>query len=835
MQLDNQLLILFFTLASHWRQKPLQLATMIVGLAAATALFSGVQALNEEARASYAEASDILGANQFSSIVAKDRQTFPQEKYIDLRRRGLPVTPVIHGSVKIDGISINLMGIDIVTLPQSNAPVTLMPDPSQGSDNATNQFDLVKFITPPWQAAASPVLIDRLRISPDTTIDAQDHGSLPPLFPLKTVPPQTIILDIGAAQSILEMAGVVSELFYVGDHMSPQHRKTIISLGFDILDPGQENDIEQLTSSFHLNLAAFGFLSFLVGLLIVHAAAGLAFEQRRPIFRTLMACGINRSTLMFSLTLEVMIIAIVAGTIGIFLGYIIAASLLPDVSKTLQGLYGAVVADTLVARPLWLLLGLGMSIAGAFIASARFVFQLHGLPILKTAYPEAWRAKQSQSLRWQSIGAGLFLILLVISNIVGSGLLKGFVMMGCLLCAAALLLPACLTGMLALASRFFSKTVLLEWFFADTRQQLSGLSLALQALLLALAVNIGVGTMVGSFRTTFTSWLDQRLAAELYVNPGDNVSYREIENWLSRKKGVKAVLPAAFKEARSGGLPLSIFAFTPNSIYRDHWPLLDKSPDAWDRLKSTENVLINEQFARRENVWAGDSVAVTLADGEKTAQIVGVYSDYGNTKAEIMVPLSTLTAWYPATEASLFVVRADPSLVSELVNDLKNTFSLNDKQLIDQQALKSFSVAVFEQTFLITNALNVLTLIIAGIALFTSLLSLATARLPQLAPLWAVGVPRAILSRFELARALVLALMTSVLALPLGISIAWMLTAIVNVEAFGWKLPIIIFPGDLFTLMVLAAGTAFASAFVPALQLRRTSNAQLLRLFAQEK
>ena len=42
------------------------------------------------------------------------------------------------------------------------------------------------------------------------------------------------------------------------------------------------------------------------------------------------------------------------------------------------------------------------------------------------------------------------------------------------------------------------------WAWADSRQQLSGLSLALMALLLALAVNVGVGTMVGSFETAFT-------------------------------------------------------------------------------------------------------------------------------------------------------------------------------------------------------------------------------------------------------------------------------------------------------------------------------------------
>ena len=48
-------------LLSHWRYRPLQLVTLIVGLALATGLWTGVQAINSEARSSYAEAASVLG------------------------------------------------------------------------------------------------------------------------------------------------------------------------------------------------------------------------------------------------------------------------------------------------------------------------------------------------------------------------------------------------------------------------------------------------------------------------------------------------------------------------------------------------------------------------------------------------------------------------------------------------------------------------------------------------------------------------------------------------------------------------------------------------------
>src|SRR5262249_59385089 len=93
--------------------------------------------------------------------------------------------------------------------------------------------------------------------------------------------------------------------------------------------------------------------------------------------------------------------------------------------------------------------------------------------------------------------------------------------LGAVRLGAALALPAILERVLALGERG-SERPLARWFWADSRQQLSGLSLALMALLLALAVNVGVATMVESFSRTFVTWLDGRLASDVYVFAKDD-------------------------------------------------------------------------------------------------------------------------------------------------------------------------------------------------------------------------------------------------------------------------------------------------------------------------
>ena len=57
-------------LVSHWMRRPLQLAMLLAGLMLATALWSGVQAVNAEARASYATAADRLGTGALPRLEA---------------------------------------------------------------------------------------------------------------------------------------------------------------------------------------------------------------------------------------------------------------------------------------------------------------------------------------------------------------------------------------------------------------------------------------------------------------------------------------------------------------------------------------------------------------------------------------------------------------------------------------------------------------------------------------------------------------------------------------------------------------------------------------------
>ncbi len=454
--------------------------------------------------------------------------------------------------------------------------------------------------------------------------------------------------------------------------------------------------------------------------------------------------------------------------------------------------------------------------------------------MLALANAQAWHHAHARWLRRQAWVATLLGLTALGAVLFGDSLGSGFLLMGTLLLGAALALPVLLNALLnRLLGR--SRSVLGQWFLADCRQQLPALSLALMALLLALAANIGAGSMTSGFRQTFSNWLEQRLTAELYLNPENPAQSRKLHTWLDQQPTIQAVLPAWQVSVQLQGWPADLFGVINHITYRQHWPLLESvAGDPWDQLANDDTLMLSEQLARRLKVHLGDRLPIPTPQGPWSPRIVAIYADYGNPKGHLIVNAEHFLRHWPQLAPSRFNVRIAPAAVPSLVHELQANFALEDSRIVDQTQLKGWSTQVFERTFAATAALNSLTLGVAGVALFISLLTQSQSRLGQLAPLWALGVTRRQLMLLNLGQTWLLAVLTLILALPLGLLLAWCLDAVINVQAFGWRLPLQVFPVQLAQLMALALlATLLASAW-PLIKLYRSRPADLLRTFANE-
>jgi len=788
-------------LMSYWRRNLLQLVTLLAGIALATALWSGVQAVNAEARASYDAAAATLGEGRFDHLRAADGGSIDQETFVAIRRAGWLVSPIVEG--RISGMRV--IGLDALTAPIGIAPVSL-----------TEQADLGSFLSGGGQIFGRTDALAAL----EGTVEAE-------LIADPNIAPETVLTDLVFAQELLGREGEFDRLLIAP--IQPKQQSTLSEIGTNLtrISAQSRSDIGRLTDSFHLNLTAFGFLSFAVGFFIVHSAIGLAFEQRRPMIRTVRALGVPLRTLLALMMVELFFFALVAGVAGVILGYFIASALLPDVAATLQGLYGANVSGTLEFRASWWATGLLIALGGTTIASVSAFLKLAKMPLLAGGQIRAHVMAAGHRAMVLAISAAACAGLAVVLAMTADGLVSGFALLASVLIGAALALPLILDRMLR-ASQSLSSGAKAQWFWADARQQLPGLSLALMALLLAMAANVGVSTMVSSFRLTFVDFLDQRLASELYLTVEEDRA-EEITGYLEPR--VEAILPIVSAEAQIKGVETEVFGARVHSTQRDNWTFLEAIADPWDEVAGGIGILLNEQLARRSETWPGATVAL----GGQSLKVVGVYGDYGNPIGQAIVSEDVFADLYPQEIANNFGLRISVYQVDELLTDLETQFGLSLENAINQAEIKAFSLQVFERTFTVTAALNVLTLAVAGFAILMSLLTLAAMRVPQLAPVWAVGITRRSLGRLELLRVLILASFTILIAVPLGIVLAWVLLAVVNVAAFGWKLPLFLFPADYLQLAIFSLLAAILAAFWPALKLTRLRPAELLKVFANER
>ena len=779
-------------LLSHWWRNPVQLFAYLAGLALATALWSGVQAINSEARVSYDAAAKTLGEGQYDLLIPKQGNRIPQDVYVLLRKSGWMVSPVIESRIN----DVRLIGIDLVT-------------------SATGLPNLVK--------GPSATTYDTLLANEETALKI---SMLANVRVDKSIAPGIAIGDIGLVQRMLKRDDL-SRLILLPNQPITQPSLSMVAPNLRVQSAHTVTNVSELTGSFHLNLTAFGLLSFAVGLFIVNSTIGLAFEQRRGMIRTIRSLGVPMRTLIVLITFEMMTLAVIGAGFGIILGYFIAAFLLPDVAATLRGLYGAQISGTLELRASWWVSGMVLALIGTAVALSSRVWQIVQMPLLASAKPRAWVVATGSRFRLQLIVAITLLFTTVPLALILEGLLVGFILLGCLLLSAALALPPLLGGILTLVQKY-TVAPIWEWFWADTRQQLPGLSLALIALLLAVSANIGVSTMVSSFRQTFIAFLDQRLAPELFVEVETANQSAALEMFLMNRQ--IEVLPLLTTQVIIADLPVDLYGIRVGQTYRNNWIFLDNTLNVWDVIESGKAVVVNEQFARRADLWVGSLVQVNR---DLILPIAGVVGDYGNPQGQVIITERMFKDLYPNLYASNFGVRTKDA--SDLRSQIVNTLGIKNSSIINQVGIKALSLEVFERTFVVTSALNVLTLGVASFAILMSLLTLADLRVPQLAPIWALGLTRRRLAWLELLRAVFLAGIVFVCAIPMGLALAWILLTIINVEAFGWQLPMYLFPLKYLELGGFALIAAFFAAMWPAVRLIRTPPSTLLRIFARER
>ena len=800
----------------HWFRKPVQLIFLFLGVSLATTLWSSIQILNSQAKNSYENAILVVSSNQNKIIVSKNDGLIPFETFSKLRRNNWPVTPILEGHL-LEKKHIKIIGID---------PFTLSKNSKIYRSFFEKRESLEDFLIYKKTAFASTETINEIS---NLNLDLE-------LVEIDTLMKNFILVDISIAEDLLNKKGKISRFELT--NIAPKDKKLLAEIGLEIKDSETSNDLKQLTKSFHLNLTAFGFLGFVVGLFIVYSTLNLSFEQRKSSFTSLRFMGVSIKSLVLSSLLEIIFLSSISGLLGIFFGHILASSLLPDVASTLNNIYGAEITDQLKFSIKEIFIALLMPVMGTILISTGFLLQIYKLepnidrsPILKIYFNSIGRLTPTFIL--------LILFIFSIFILAGpKGLFLSFILMGILIISSALILPLFLRFVLSyIIFSFEFKNPILIWFFNDTYKQVRRISLSLNALMLSIAVTIGVDNMVKSFEETFSIWLDQRLITEMYMRTNSESIEKKISMLMEQEENIIEIYPIIETKSFFNKSKISVVGFKPKEIYIDSWPIVDKSEDIWKKIQKHDGIIINEQFHYKFKVNIGDQIETTnILKSKNTLKstVVGIYPDYGNSFPQIMINLDRFEQYYLNIYPSNFAIDIKKGKFNEVSELIQKKYANLDIDIINQATIKEFSKDVFDKTFAVTRSLSEAMIIIATLTLLTSLFSLSEIRVINLSPLWALGITRTTLLKIEFAQFLFLILITLLFAIPVGLLICFLLTNYINISAFGWKLPYDFYPTMWIKTFIISIICCMISITLPTFLMFKNSTSLMIKRYKNE-
>ena len=177
--------------------------------------------------------------------------------------------------------------------------------------------------------------------------------------------------------------------------------------------------------------------------------------------------------------------------------------------------------------------------------------------------------------------------------------------------------------------------------------------------------------------------------------------------------------------------------------------------------------------------------------------------------------------------ALILASNADPDTVT---TDLRaHLIDFPNVQVNPSRLLRQDAMAIFDRTFAITAAMQLITTLVAFIGVLSSLLALQLEKAREMGILRALGLTIAEMRRLTLWETGLLGASAGLLSLPTGYILAWILIFIINQRSFGWTLQMQVNLAPFVEAFLLSVGAALLAAFYPLWRLSHMEIAEALR------
>lgn len=841
---------------------PLQFAIMTLGIALGVAVMVSIDLANASAaRAFDLSASAVTG--RATHAILGSGQGVDESFYVRLRtdpvwRANLESAPLVvaYGvSPQLGDMPFTLLGID----PFAEAPFRSY----LGGDRQARLEAIAPLLTRPGAILLSAPTARRYGLQPCPASALDDScrlvlningqtraaylaGLLEPGDDFARRAMQDLILtDIATAQSLSGSGGKLTQIDLILPESFDQTALSAALPAGTLIVPSERRNgqVAEMISAFQINLTALSLLALLVGTFLIYNAMTFSVLQRRALFGTLRSIGYTREQVFGMVLGEAALVGLLGAGLGLGLGILLGQGAVGMVTQTINDLY-FVLSVRGVQIPVSSLIKGGLAgLLASLLAAAPPAWEAASVPPRLALSRAGLESKAGTAVRLAAVLGVLFALGgALILAIPTRNLAVSFVGTSAVVIGLAMLTPSVTAALMRLLGGPLGKLFGLLGRLAPRNviRSQSRTAVAVAALMIAVAVTIGVQVMIASFRATVTLWLEQTLRGDIYIS-AQGPSTTRLDTPLD---------PQAVVIARAYPLVETSIAIRVVSVESKHGPLellavgterpldprlyldVQESPEqAWMSLKEGA-VMLSEPLANRLEIpAAGGSLSLLTPQGWQSFPVAGIYADYGSTRGSVRMSLDVYRQIWDDDRVNGLALLLDAendfdSATSGLRSRLRD---FPNVQVNPSSALREEALAVFDRTFAITAAMQLLTTAVAFIGVLSSLLAVQMEKAREMGILRALGLTVVEMRRLTFLETGLLGASAGLLALPTGAILAWILIFIINQRSFGWTLQMQVTTGPFVQAFLLAVSAALLAALYPVWRLRRMQTAESLR------
>lgn len=835
-----------------WRH-PWQSALMVLGITLGVAVAVAVDLANASATRAFDYSTDAVAGRASHQIVAGPGG-LDESLYVDLRLGGLaggvPAAPVVTDYVyspQLGGRPFQLLGVD----PFAEAPFR---NYLWGSGQAPVQ-DLTVLLTRPGAVLIAEDTAAYYGLAPGDRLDLEVGGYPHQAFVAGLLAPADdlarraldglLLADVATAQELTGRLGRLDRI----DLILPEEGAGAAALlptlpaGVRLVEAdARAGTVREMTAAFRLNLLALSLLALVVGLFLIYNTMTFSVVQRRGLFGTLRCLGVTRREIFALVAGEALIVGALGAALGLGLGVLLGRGAVQAVTQTIGDLYFVVTVQEVTIAAGSLLKGALLGIGATVLVAVPPAWEAASVPARAALTRSGLEGKARRAVGWAAVGSGvLFVAGVGLLALPGRSLILSFAGTLAVVVAFAALTPLATTWSMRLATRPLGHAwgALGRMAPRNVVTSLSRTAIAVAALMVAVSVTIGVSVMIASFRTTVVSWLDQVLQADVFVSapsltstqattPLDPAVLPLVEDW----PGVERVdlLRTVVVESPEG--LVSVFGVENPDFGRRPFLSTELSPDEiWAAMEGGA-VTVSEPYANLVGLpRRGGTVTLYTAQGPREFPVAGVYHDYVTSGGTVSMSLDTYRGlWGDQALTALAVWLAPGTDAGALSRELGDALAPVQRLFVrPNQALRDEALVVFDRTFAITGALQLLATVVAFAGVLSALLSLLLEKQREVGILRAVGLTARQLWGLVLLETGLMGAVAGLLAMPTGLALSYILIYIINRRSFGWTLQMQVDAAPFVQALAIAVVAALLAGIYPARRMSRMLTAEALR------